>query len=260
MEIMSRISKGTKMDQVYIPKNRPGFSVGSYVVLKPLKVEKTLEKPYFYNVPALEPIKVELITEIMRIIDTQCTYENIIITGSFLDKGFTFNDIDVLIISNEMIDTHILKQALEEHTGIETHIIVVSNKTLVQGLATDPLYSMMLSKCVAKKRLIYKVKQMINYKILDLHLLKSKVLLDNFEMMDGNEKYYLVRNMVAIFLHLQKRKITKDGVDREIHQLFNVTATEIKKNMLEKDSFSKRYRGVYNKTFNLLLDSIKNGS
>jgi len=34
MELIAKISKGSKMDQVYIPKNRIGFSAGSYVMMR----------------------------------------------------------------------------------------------------------------------------------------------------------------------------------------------------------------------------------
>jgi len=61
MEIIGRISKGSRMDQVYIPKNRAGLEVGSYVVIKPVKTEKIIEKPYFYNVEEIEPIKIKII-------------------------------------------------------------------------------------------------------------------------------------------------------------------------------------------------------
>ena len=37
MELIGRISKGSKMDQIYIPKNRIGFSAGEYVLILPIK-------------------------------------------------------------------------------------------------------------------------------------------------------------------------------------------------------------------------------
>ena len=57
MELIAKISKGSKMDQVYIPKNRIGFSAGSYVIIRPLEGKKTVEKPYLYNIKSIEPVK-----------------------------------------------------------------------------------------------------------------------------------------------------------------------------------------------------------
>ena len=86
------------MDQVYLPKNRSGFEIGSYIVIKPLGTERIIEKPYFYNIKDIEPVKAQMINEIFRIIDKNIQdYENAILTGSFLDRGFNFNDIDIMV-------------------------------------------------------------------------------------------------------------------------------------------------------------------
>ena len=63
MEIIGRISKGSKMDQIYLPKNHPGFQAGNYVTIKPL-ISKTPEKTgkiIFYHVTDLPPIKIQII-------------------------------------------------------------------------------------------------------------------------------------------------------------------------------------------------------
>ena len=257
MEIISRISKGSKMDQVYIPKNRSGFDIGSYVILKPIEKKKIVEKPYFYNIKHIEPIKLEIIKEIMDIINKNYNYENIIFTGSFLDEGFNFNDIDIILISENKSN---IKKIIEEKTGIKIHILLLNNKTLMKGLETDPIYQMMLSKCISKKRLIYKINYKINYRILDLHLLKSKTLIENFNILNGNEKYYLTRNLVSIFLYIKGKNVSKLIVDREIKKSFNVDIKEIKQNLLNKDKFLKKYEKIYEKTFNDIMKGVKNGS
>lgn len=262
MEMVAKVSKGSKMDQVYIPKHRNGFNIGSYVILKPIETKNFIEKPYFYNIKYIEPIKLDIINEIMNIIDKIAdNYENIIVTGSFLDRGFNFNDVDLIIISGDKLNIKYIKSSVEKRIGIETHIMLLDNRSLTEGLSTDPLYRMMLSRCIAKRRFIYEIKYKIDYKILDLHLLKSKVLIDNFDILDGNEKYYLVRNMIAITLHLRQKKVDKEKVDKEILKVFNLKdIKEIKQNMLEKNIFLKKYKVVYKKTFNKIMESIKHGS
>ncbi len=248
------------MDQIYIPKNREGFGIGSYVVLKPLGTKK-FEKPYFYNVKNIEPIKIRIVNEIMGIVDSITdNYENIIITGSFLSKGFNFNDIDVIILSNNKLNERYIKKSIEDAIQIKIHLLLLNSKTLLEGLSTDPLYQMMLSKCIAKKRFIFKIRHRIDYKLLDLHLLKSRLLIDNFDYLDGNEKYYLVRNMIAVFLYLQYRKINNERTDEEIKKQFNLSdIIEIKQNMLNKKTFLTRYKEIYKKTFCQIMKNIKNG-
>ena len=262
MEIIGRISKGSKMDQIYIPKNRIGLPTGQYVIILPLESKLQKEKPgkkqkqYFYNIKDLEPIKLRIVAEIFNIINKQTNLENIIITGSFLEKGFTFNDMDILIIDKQKINTEMIKKQIESLTGIKTHIILLDKKTLASGLSSDPLYILMLSKCISQNRLIFKVERRINYKTLDLHLLKSKTLIDNFNILSGNEKYYLTLNMVSILLFVQSKKLSKEIVNKEIEKIFNVKIGELKENIVQED-FLKKYKEIYAKTFNLILKNIK---
>lgn len=248
------------MDQIYIPKNRAGFGAGEYVLISQLEDQigkKEKLKPYFYNVRYLEPIKAKIIADILNLIEKKIDSENIIITGSFLEKGFGFNDIDILIISKKKIDTEIIKEEIQKLEGIKTHITALDSKTLSYGLSFDPLYNLMLSKCVSKNRIIFRVKRKIDYRLLDLNLLKSKTLIDNPDILNGNEKYYLTMNMVSISLFIQGKKLSRDIVNKEIERMFNVKIREIKENLLEKQDFLRRYKEIFNNTFNLIFDNIK---
>lgn len=260
MEIVGKVSKGSKMDQIYLSKNRENFSVGSYVIIKPLTTDLTEKikqlKPYFYNLDSIEPIKIQTITQIFNLIGSLIKTENIIIIGSFLEPGFNFNDIDIIIISEKKFDEKKISRFIEEKIKIKTQVILFNNKTFLVGVSTDPLYQMMLSKCVAKKRFIYKIKNELNYKILDLHLLKSKILIDNFDILNGKEKYKLSRNLIAIKLFLDKKKITKLSVDNEIKNQLADTE-KIKQNILNKTDFIRRYKFLYTKTFNKIIEGIK---
>ncbi len=266
VELISRVSKGSKMDQIYIPKNRPGLNIGSYVLIKPIQESKNeklkKEELYFYNVKDLEPIKIEIIKKLFIIIEENLeNYDNIIITGSFLEKGFNFNDIDILIIIEKKFNEKYLQNITEQKLGIEAHIIPINNNSLIEGLSTDPLYHLMLNNCVAKRRFIYRKKQKLNYKILDLHLLKSKTLIYNFELLSGNEKYNLTRNMIAIMLFLKKKTLTKKSLDKEIIKIFKLSdINDLKNNVLDKINFLKKYKKIYNDLSTKILKHIKDGT
>ena len=252
------------MDQIYIPKNRVGLGVGDYVEIKPiganLQDEERERKLYFYKIKYLEPIKLDIINRVIEIIDEEIKNDNIIIAGSFLDKGFEFGDLDIVVLCNSVAGKHI-DGVLEKKIGIKTHVLIIDNSSLIAGLSSDPLYQMMLSKCVAKNRFIYRIKKRIDYKILDLHLLKSKILMQNYDVLNGREKYYFTRNMVAIYLFLHSKRIDREKVEKEIKDIFNLEDIgEIKFNMLDKESFLKRYKEIYNKTFDKIMENIKDGA
>jgi len=256
MELISKVSKGSRMDQIYIPKNREGLQIGEYVVIRLLDTkEKTEIKPIYYNISRLEPIKVEIIKEVFKSIEA----DNVIITGSFLDKGFRFNDIDLMIITEKIINEQTIKEKLRRITGAEIHFIVIGSKALASGLETDPLYRLMLSKCVSKKRIIYKPTIRLNYKLLDLHLLKNELLLNNFDILTGAEKYKMTRNLVAISLFIKK----KEGItiDNSINIYFGQgTAEKLKDNLVSKKPFLGDYEKLYKETKNAVLRGIKNES
>lgn len=250
------------MDQIYINKKRIGFNIGEYVVIKLIE-KKPTEKLYSHNLKDLEPIKEEIINKIIKIIDKKIENKNIIITGSFLDKGFKFNDIDIIIIKESNVKFSSLKSIKDEidgQTGIKSHIIYLTNEELLAGLSTDPLYKLMLNKCASKKRFIYKMKKKINYKLLDLHLLKSKTLMDSFDILNGDEKYYSLRNMVVIYLFLENKEISRDSIEKEIKVTFSLDVDKIRQNLINKEDFIKKYKSMYNEVSRKILEGVKNGS
>ena len=250
------------MDQIYLPKNRAGFSPGSYVVIKPLETKKEDIKPFFYNINYLEPIKTGIINEVFTIINNYIKNDNIIITGSFLEKGFKFNDVDVLIISEEKISLEPIKDVLEHSLGIKFHLILIPNKALIKGLETDPLYKVMLSKSVARKRFIYNIKHKINYKVLDVHLLNSNLLIENFDYLTGQQKYNMLRNAVSIALFIDHKEVSKNNIDKHIDKLFGKDTTKnINNNMVEdKKDFSEKYKKFYKNLFLKIMNGVKNAS
>ena len=258
MDIVGKISKGSNMDQIYLPKNRVGFESGQYVLISPLdgKIGKKEEfKPFFYGLKGTEPLKLSIIKDIFGIL-RKIYPENIIITGSFLEKGFRFNDIDILIIKDKITEIKRLNEEIEKRAGIKSHIISISKKNLMHGLSTDPLYSLMLSKCISKNRIIFKTKRIIDYRILDFQLLKSKTLPENFNILNGEEKYYLTLNMISILLFIQNKKLSKKIVNEMIEKNFDVSIDDIKRNIVEKGKFIRKYRELYTRTFNMIMRRI----
>ena len=257
MEIVSKISRGTKMDQVYLPKIRNGMPPGSYVIIRPLNLQSKKQAPIFYKIKDLEPIKLSLIEQIFNLIDSKIEAKNIIITGSFLEKGFNFNDIDIVIIRDNELNEKQIKYELESQLKIKVHIITLSNKALARGISIDPIYQTMLSKYVSKKRLILNYEKKLHYKLLDLSLLKSHALIYSFELLNGKEKYNLTRNLITVSKYIKDMNVDKEKVDKEIEKTFNVKVDELKQNMVERQEFLKKFKLIYNETFKKILEGIK---
>lgn len=252
--LTGKVSKGTLMDQIYIPKERPvGFELGAVVVIKPLAGKEA--NPVYYNIAGLEPIKV---TVMQKIFQELSEIDNFVITGSFLEKGFKFSDIDIILIDDRDLDAKKIGQRLSKALDLKFHVIKLSYSSLIKGLETDPLYQSMLSKCISKKRLIFKVKNKVNYRLLDLHLLKSKPLMGNFDFLAGNQKYEMARNLIAIYLFLNGKKVSIETIDLNIKKLLKEDASDIKQNFVNKSVFLKEYKKLYGKLFNKILNPVAN--
>lgn len=245
MEIISKISKGTKMDQIYIPKNRQGLEPGTYVKIVPIEKD-IIERPFFYNIKELEPIKLELINKIFNTLEKIIKTKNIIITGSFLEKGFNFNDIDVLLIKNEKLNEKELQTKLENQLKMRIHLICITEKELRKALTIDPIWRLILSRCISIKRIPPFPQKKLNYKYLDLQQLKSDLLIVNFDYSSGNEKYKCVRNLIAIYLFTKNKKLTKENIEKEVGKKFNIKIEDLKNNIVEKD-FLRKYKEFYKK-------------
>lgn len=259
MGLIAKVSKGSRMDQIYLPKSRIGLSVGQYVAITPLegqlRAKKSPFKPFFYNVKDLEPLKLDIIEKIFKMSE-EIKPQNIIITGSFLEKGFKFNDIDIVIITENKEESRKLQDNLEKSIQIKIHALFLTHQELMYGLSTDPLYSSMVSKCISKKRLIFKATRVFKYKHLDIQLLKSKDLIDNFDIFTGEEKYYLTMNLVSLVLFVQNEKVTKEKITKEIERIFDIKIKDLKGNVLEKNTFLKKYKETYNQAFKLIMENI----
>lgn len=249
-EIIARISTGSRMDQVYLPKNRPlALSIGSYVVVSPAIKEKEVS-PYYYNAGHIEPIKAQIVQEIFRHSDA----ENVIIAGSFLEKGFSFEDIDIIVINSKAEG---LEKFIETNFGLKAHVIRMGYDSLRAGLNTDPLFQMVLGRFVSKERVIFHIKPEMKYKLLDIHLLKSKTLPGQFEQLEGKEKYKLTRNLFAIKLFIEGKTATKEKAERAIDAWFGKeTVKMLLANTLHKNPFVTKYKEAYRKVFNAVMSGI----
>lgn len=260
--LICKVSKGTKMDQIYLPKKRIGLSPGNYVIVSPLENPgEQQNKSFFYKIKDIEPIKLEVIEKTISLVSKHVqNRENIIITGSFLENGFNFNDIDILIITNKPPNTGELEKDLISEIGIKPHILVLKKEEFIKGLSIDPLYENMLSKFVSEKRIVLDFKREIIPEILDLNLLKSNPLIENFDILNGSERYYLTKNMMAIYLFLKNKKISKETINESIKEVIGINPRDIIDNrQIEKEKINK-LKQTYKSLLDEIIDLKKNGT
>lgn len=259
-QIIKRISKGARFNQIYLQKNEGiGFEPGSSVVISPLEGIIAKEPAVFeYNVK-LESLKREIVKLVFKIIDNHGYYENIIITGSFLDEGFNFEDIDIIIINPKNMEKDKLKNPIEESTGINPHLILIDSESFNKGIKRDPLFTLMVDRYVSAKRAIFRKDREINYKLLDIYLLKNKNLIEGYDLFSIKQRKKLLRDFISIKLFSENKEVTIKNIEKEINMLFGKDIIEslfFYGNNEEKHKFIAKLKKEFDKLEKHILENV----
>jgi len=254
-KIVKRISKGTRFNQIYLQKNEGlGFETGKNVIIMPLE-EAIEEEPsiFEYNVK-LESLKKEIIKEIFKCVNEEGDSDNIIITGSFLNKGFNFEDIDIVIVNPSKIDEYSLKYMIEERIGADTHLILIESESLNRGIRRDPLFRLMTERFVATKRTIFRKERDTNYKLLDIHLLRNKNLIEGYDLLNIRQRKKLLRDFVSIKLFSENKEVTIKSIEKETEKIFGKEIVErIFFHGDKKQEFMKKLKDEFNRVEKRIL-------
>jgi hypothetical protein len=258
--LIKKISKGSRFNQIYLQKNEGiGFEPGKSVVITPLEGIIAKEPAIFeYNVK-LESLKKEIVKLIFKIIDSYGHYDNIIITGSFLDKGFNFEDIDIIIINPKNMEKEKLKNSIEENTGIKPHLILIDSESFNRGIRRDPLFRLIIDRYVSAKRTIFRKDREINYKLLDIYLLKNKNLIEGYDLFSIKQRKKLLRDFISIKLFSENKEVTIKNIEKEINKLFSKDIIEnlfYYGNNEEKHEFIAKLKKEFNKLEKHILKNV----
>ena len=258
--LIKRISKGARFNQIYLQKNEgAGFEPGKSVVISPLENIISKEPPIFeYNVK-LESLKREIVKLVFKIVDSHGHYGNIIITGSFLDEGFNFEDIDIIIINSVNIEKDEIKNTIERNTGINTHLTLIDSESFNRGIRRDPLFRLMIDRYVSTKRAIFRNDRELNYKLLDIHLLKNKNLIEGYDLFSIKQRKKLLRDFISIKLFSENKKVTIKSIEKETNMLFGRDIIEnlfYYGNNEEKHKFIAKLKKEFNKLEEHILKNV----
>ena len=160
------------------------------------------------------------------------------------------------MVTEEKINENKLEKIIENKIKIENHIIIFNKKTLIEALSIDPIWRIMISKSVSNKRILPLPKAKLNYRYLDAQMIKSNLLIDNFDSLTGKEKYKFTRNLMAIYLFTRNILLSKKRIDVEIERKFNIEVNNLKYNLVD-NKFLKKYKDFY---FKFEKEIIKNAA
>lgn len=249
--LIKKISRGTRFNQVYLKKNEGlWFEPGRSVIISPLEGSIPADTQIFEYNTSLDSIKKEIARKIFRIIGSICSYSNILITGSFLETGFGFDDVDIIILDPGPVQEDRLKSMIGE-IGIKPHLMMMGRKSLDKGISRDPLFRMMAARYVSVRRILLKKEKSVDYRLLDIHLAKNRNLIDGYGLLSIGQRKKLLRDFISIKLFAENKEVTTKDIEKEAERLFG-------KQIIERlfyyadDEAKKKFLSVLKKEFNKL--------
>jgi len=231
MQFIHKVSKGSRFNQIYIPRGMESiFEAGDLVEVKLIK--KKVELFYSRKIEINE-FKNKLIREIISFLSRFKDIKQIFMVGSFLTKKIDYNDIDLLIISNKDLGEEIYDK-LADKFSLKFHVISIQEAKFKELTETDPLTRSMLYYSVSNIK-FHIPKARFDKNHIDFLLMMPKDLL---KININSRAYYdSIRRLTAIERFLDNKEINPKDVDEEIEILIGKSFRKIKENeeINEKD-------------------------
>ncbi|MBI4919120.1 hypothetical protein HY837_04260 [archaeon] len=221
-----KVSKGTKFNQVYIPKElEESIQPGDLVEVKLLK--KNVEV-FCHNV-ILTDFKNDLIKQIFSFLQ-KFGVSQIFVVGSFLTKKIDYNDIDVVVITEfleEKFDEEIYEKLIDKF-NLKFHVLSIKKENFENLLKICPLTKSMFDKFVSNKKIIISQEKIINEQHIQILLMMPEDLLE----IDLNSRafYDSIRRLLTIERFLDNKLLDNRLIDDESKKVLGVLYQSIKNN------------------------------
>src|SRR3989344_4421549 len=210
---MHQVSKGTRFNQIYIPREHRGeFEVGDVVQVKLINKKNRLH--YSPKLHKLSEFKEKIIQDIFSEASKFKDIEQVFIFGSFLTKKVDYNDIDIILISDKEKIEDKFYNTLTDKLNMKFHIVSFKGEGLEKQLRISTLLRSMFYYFISNKPFsVSKDKEIdvnhIKYLIwFPEDLLKVELDSENF--------YESLRRLICAEYFLKDKDIAPDKIDEVI--------------------------------------------
>lgn len=253
---MKRVSRGSRFNQIYIPKQyENNIAVGDLVEVR--LVEKKTTLFYSKHQPKLTKFKEEVIEQVFSLLEKFKT-EYIFVVGSFLTEKIDYNDIDVVVINKKTINEEQIYSELINRLNLKFHILCIEKDKFNYLQKSCPLTRAMFSNFVSNKKFSLDNKRIIDIKhiqfllMMPLDLLKidleSRVFYDN------------IRRLVTIRRFLNNKGLFIKEINNEVKNLIKEPLySKIKNNEHINESMYAVLRKMINQEIRKINLILKNG-
>ena len=226
-----KVSKGSKFNQIYIPKEMRGiFEDGDLVEVKLLeKKEKLYYSDNLKNLHKTSDFKKNLIKQVFSLLEKFKEIRQVFIVGSFLTEKIKYNDIDIILISDKKEIENEAYAYLSEKIQMNFDIIVIPGKKIEKLIKICPLTRSMFYYFVSNKEFSLDEKIEIEKKHIDFLLMMPK---DLFKIGFSNGKVYFdsLRRLITIRKFLEMQNLDPILINQEIKKILGKNYSFLKNN------------------------------
>ena len=240
---MHRISKGSRYNQIYIPKDKEKFDVGDLVEVR--LIEKNVNLNYSKNLRRLSNFKEGLIRDIFLLLRRFSNIKQSFIFGSFLTKKIEYRDIDVLVISKEDrkdFDEKVYSNLIKKF-DLKFHIISITEAELDRLLRMCPMTRSMLYYSVSDKNFDRRRERELDENHIKFLLMMPEDLLEI--KLKGEIFYNNIRRLITIESFLDGMDEDPKKVNLEAERLLGKEiAVFLRDNEEINDKLTKKIRTI----------------
>ncbi len=258
LQFIHKVSKGSRFNQIYIPKEmEANFEVGDFVEVKLLKKR---EKFYYSkNLDKLSDFKEKLIKEIFSILNKLNEIKQIFVVGSFLTQKIDYNDLDLIILidkknKNEKLEEKIYRR-LTEKLNLKFHIITIQENRLNYLEKNCPLTKSMFYYYVSNKEFNISAERNIDKNHLNFLLMMPEDLL---EINAGSKSFYdNIRRLITIKRFLKQENLSPKEINKELESTLNKTGVDVISILKNNEQIDKKIIKKLREIIKEKLNNIK---
>lgn len=226
---MHKISKGSRFNQIYIPRKMEGvFEVGDLVSIR--LVKKNVQLFYSKNIK-LSNFKENLIRGVFSFLSEFKEIEQIFMVGSFITQKIDYRDIDLLIVikgKDNYLESKIYNKLVDKF-NLKFHLILIPEDRMARLLEICPLTRSMLCCYISNKKF-----QIPKSKIDGKHIKFLLMMPDDLLRINAGSRVFYdnIRRLITIERFLNNKELNPEEVTQELKNVLGNLFEYLKNNEL----------------------------